>query len=181
MWWFLGRETGSEPSFYGRFKSFAFSASVLDLAVYDMFYSMASALSGHIILPFLKFFCAGIDFSRIVIVVKEPVLGSNGAVVAGGIELNVGLFIQSVLDFLFVAFIIFLMVQLYHAISHLKDIRSSKIIPARPSRSDKYSPAGEPQALRPVKKITDKSQEELLLEIRDLLREIKSQKQASLK
>ena len=83
------------------------------------------------------------DFSRLSIVLKEPVDGSQG------ISLMYGSFLQNVIDFLIIALVIFLMLKCIVKISSLRQKE-------------------EKEDMREEKGPTT---EELLIEIRDLLKE----------
>ncbi|GEN31884.1 large conductance mechanosensitive channel [Cerasibacillus quisquiliarum] len=116
------------------FKEFAMQGNVLDLAIGVIigaaFGNIVSSLVDHVIMPFIGILLNGVDFSGL-------------ALTVGGAELKYGMFIQSVLDFLIIAFSIFLFVRL--------------IMKFKKKEEEK-----EPEV--------DK-QEQLLTEIRDLLKE----------
>ena len=98
------------------------------------FGKIVSSLVGDIFMPVLGILTGGIDFKNLKIVLAEAV-GNTPAV-----TLNYGLFIQNVLDFIIIAFAIFMMVK---GINKLK---------------------------KPVEKASGPTQEQLLAEIRDLLK-----------
>ncbi|MBN3860551.1 large-conductance mechanosensitive channel protein MscL [Neisseriaceae bacterium PsAf] len=128
-------------SFLKEFKEFAMKGSVIDLAVGVIiggaFSKIVSSLAEDIIMPFISVLLGDMDFSSYGLVLKEAQDGQ------AAIVLNYGTFIQNIIYFIIMAFVIFLMVK---AINKIR-------------RTD----AAEEE--------TAPSQEELLTEIRDLLKE----------
>lgn len=90
------------------FREFAMKGNVMDLAVGVIiggaFGKIVSSLVENVLMPFIGLFMGGVDFSKL-------------AVKIGSAELKYGAFIQSVIDFLIIAFCIFLMIK---ALSSLK-------------------------------------------------------------
>jgi large conductance mechanosensitive channel len=84
------------------FREFAMRGNVMDLAVGVIigaaFGKIVTSLVDDIIMPLIGLFTGGVDFS-------ERVLQLGGA------ELRWGAFVQNIIDFLIVAFIIFLIVR----------------------------------------------------------------------
>ena len=84
------------------FKDFAMRGSVLDLAVGVIiggaFGKIVSSLVGDILMPLIGLVLGGIDFSGM-------------AFTVGGASVNYGAFLQSIIDFIFIAFVIFLIVK----------------------------------------------------------------------
>jgi large conductance mechanosensitive channel len=126
------------------FKAFAVKGNVVDMAVGIIigaaFGKIVSSFVGDVIMPPIGLLIGGVDFSDLAITLKAAE-GDLPAVV-----LSYGKFIQTVLDFLIVAFAIFMGVK---AINHLK-------------RKEAEEPSAPP---------VPSAEETLLSEIRDLLRE----------
>jgi large conductance mechanosensitive channel len=124
------------------FREFVMRGNVLDLAVGVVigaaFGKIVSSLVGDLIMPPIGVLLGGVDFSQIGWVLKPPV-GDKPAVVLG-----IGKFIQAIVDFLVIAFVIFLVVK---AVNRMK------------REEPPPAPAGPPPT------------ERLLTEIRDLLRQ----------
>lgn len=91
------------------FREFAMRGSVVDLAVGVIigaaFGKIVSSLVADIITPPLGLLIGGVDFSRLAVTLKQAAEG------APAITLNYGLFIQAVVDFLIIAFVIFLAIK----------------------------------------------------------------------
>jgi len=107
---------------FNEFKEFALKGNVVDLAVGIIigtaFGNIITSLVGDIIMPPIGVLLGGVDFSDLVITVKEAV-GEAPAVV-----ISYGVFIQTILDFTIIAFAIFLFVK---AMNSLK--RNEKVTP----------------------------------------------------
>lgn len=89
-------------SFIGEFKEFISRGNVVDMAVGVVigaaFSAIVTSLVDNIVMPLVGIICGGIDFAGLAVTVK-------------GATLNYGLFIQSIVDFLIVAFVIFTFVK----------------------------------------------------------------------
>ena len=96
-------------SFISEFKAFAVRGNMVDMAVGIIigaaFGKIVSSLVGDVIMPPLGVLIGGVDFSDLAIVLKEAV-GDTPAVV-----LAYGKFIQSIIDFLIIAFVLFLAIR----------------------------------------------------------------------
>lgn len=126
------------------FKKFAMKGNVIDLAVAVVigaaFGRIVTSFVNDIIMPPIGILIGGVDFSELRIVLQEAV-GETAAV-----TINYGMFIQTVINFLIIAFSIFLVIRAY----------------ANRKQKEEEKPA--PVAVIPP-------QEKLLAEIRDLLKE----------
>lgn len=125
------------------FRSFAIRGNVIDLAVAVIiggaFGRIVSSLVNDILMPPLGVILGGVDFKDLAVVIKK----ATEEVPA--VTLNYGMFIQNVIDFVIIAFVIFMMI---------KGINSLK-------KKEEEKPAAPPA---PTK------DQELLTEIRDLLK-----------
>jgi len=138
--------------FFSEFKEFASKGNVMDLAVGIIigaaFGKIVTSFVNDILMPPIGIVIGGVDFKELKLVLKGAVM-ENGKVVSEAVTVNYGNFIQSVIDFLIIAFAIFLLIK---AINKLKRPRA-----VTPAVVDTV-----------VVKLTH--EEELLTEIRDLLR-----------
>ena len=130
--------------FFGEFKEFVSKGNVIDLAVGVIiggaFGKIVSSLVDNIIMPLVGLIIGGVDFSSLSVTVK-------------GASIKYGLFIQNVVDFLIVALCIFIFIK---AINSLDKKVKSKV------KKEEEKKKEEPP--KPTK------EEELLTEIRDLLK-----------
>jgi large conductance mechanosensitive channel len=98
------------------FKEFAMRGNVIDLAVGVIigaaFGKIVSSLVQDIVMPPIGLLLRGVDFSNLFITLKGPHYDSlQAAKAAGAPTLNYGIFLNNVIDFLIVAFCVFLLVQ----------------------------------------------------------------------
>jgi large conductance mechanosensitive channel len=126
------------------FKEFAVKGNVVDMAVGIIigvaFGKVVSSVVSDVIMPPIGLIIGGIDFSKLSIILK----GTPGDLAA--VVIAYGKFIQTVVDFTIVAFVIFMLVK---AINTLKR-KEEKAVPPPPAPS---------------------KEEALLAEIRDILKE----------
>ena len=130
------------------FKEFAMKGNMIDMAVGIIigaaFGKIISSLVADVIMPPIGMLVGGIDFSELAVTLK-PAEGETPAVL-----LRYGAFIQTLVDFLIIAFSVFLLV---------KGINTMR------NRKAKNEPAPAPAVPEPT------AEEKLLSEIRDLLKE----------
>jgi large conductance mechanosensitive channel len=102
------------------FKEFAMRGNVLDMAVGLIlgasFGSVVSSLVDDVIMPPIGLLLGNVDFSNLFIVLREvdvpgPYLSIAEAQLAGAVTLNYGLFINTIITFLIVAFAVFLLIR----------------------------------------------------------------------
>lgn len=113
-------------SFVKEFKEFAVKGNMVDMAVGIIiggaFGKIVSSLVNDVIMPPLGLLIGGVDFSDLAVTLKE----AEGEVAA--VTLNYGAFVNNVLDFVIVAFAIFMVVK---GINQLK--RKEAAAPAAPA------------------------------------------------
>lgn len=126
------------------FKTFAMRGNVVDMAVGIIiggaFGKIVSSVVEDIVMPPIGLLVGGVDFTNLAITLK----GAAGETAA--VTLNYGKFVQTVFDFLIVAFAIFMMIKGMNALK-----KKEEEAPAQP-------PAPSPEQM-------------LLAEIRDILRQ----------
>jgi len=126
------------------FKAFAVRGNVVDMAVGIIigvaFGKIVSSFVADVVMPPLGLLIGGVDFTDLAVTLKAAEEG------VAAVTLNYGVFIQTVFDFVIVAFAVFIAVK---AINALKKKEEAK--PAAPPAPSK--------------------EEELLAEIRDLLKQ----------
>lgn len=101
-------------TFFKQFKEFAVKGNVLDLAVGVIigaaFGKIVSSFISDVVMPPLGLLVGGVDVKHLSLVLKEGTVDATGAVVEA-VTLNYGMFIQNVVDFTFIAFVIFVAIK----------------------------------------------------------------------
>ncbi|HBQ64308.1 MAG TPA: large conductance mechanosensitive channel protein MscL [Clostridiales bacterium] len=101
--------------FSKEFKEFAMKGNVLDLAVGVIiggaFGKIVTSLVQDIIMPIIGTFTAGLDFKDMKILLKSAVTEGE-KIIKPQVTLNYGSFIQTVVDFLIIAFSIFIFIKM---------------------------------------------------------------------
>ena len=138
-------------SFLKDFKEFAMRGNVIDMAVGVIiggaFGKIVTSLVNDLIMPAIGVLTGGLDFKDYKYILKEAVTMDDGTTIPE-VTINYGMFIQNVVDFLIIAFCIFVVIR---ALMKLKKKKEEAPAPApAPSK-----------------------EEVLLTEIRDLLKEKK--------
>ena len=132
------------------FKEFAFKGNVLDMAIGVIiggaFGKIVSSLVNDIFMPLIGMLTGGVNFSTLKLVMSPAKVDAAGTVVKEEAAVLYGSFIQNIVDFLLIAICIFIFVKLISKMHRKK--------------------AEEPA----VETVTAPTSEELLAEIRDLLK-----------
>jgi len=125
---------------FKEFKEFAMRGNVVDMAVGIIigaaFGTIVKSLVSDILMPPLGLLMGNVDFSNLFIVIKGgsipgPFLTLTEAQKAGAVTINYGLFINTVVSFIIVAFAIFMVVK---GMNNLK--RREEAPPAAPTTKD---------------------------------------------
>ncbi|MEO6884290.1 MAG: large-conductance mechanosensitive channel protein MscL [Bacteroidia bacterium] len=131
------------------FKDFALKGSALDLAVGVVigaaFGKIVTSIVSDVLMPPIGLLLGGVNFTDIKWKMKDAVIDATGKILKPAVTMNLGNFIQAIIDFTIVAFCVFMLVKAINSMSKKKDE-----VPA--------APAPPP------------AQEVLLTEIRDLLK-----------
>lgn len=130
------------------FKQFVMRGNVVDLAVAVIiggaFGKIVSSFVADVLMPPLGLLLGGADFTSFKVILKEKVMEAD-KVVKEAVTINYGNFIQVTIDFLIIAFAIFMMIKMINSMN-------KKEVPPPP-------PPPPPS-----------NEEKLLTEIRDLLK-----------
>jgi len=119
------------------FKEFAMRGNVADMAVGIIigaaFGAIVKSLVDDVIMPPIGMLLGNVDFSNLFVVLKEgatavaPYASLAEAKKAGAITINYGIFINSVISFLIVAFAVFMLIR---SINRLKKKEEAPTAPA---------------------------------------------------
>ncbi|MBQ7489543.1 MAG: large-conductance mechanosensitive channel protein MscL [Bacteroidales bacterium] len=141
------------------FKEFAMKGNVVDMAIGVIiggaFGKIVTSLVNDLLMPLIGALIGNVDFTTLSVTLREAVMNGE-EVVKEAVTLRYGNFIQTTVDFLIVAFCIFMVIKLINKATNMvkKQEKEEQTAPA-----EEPAPAPEP------------SQETVLLtEIRDLLK-----------
>ena len=145
--------------FFEEFKAFAMRGNVVDMAVGVViggaFGKITTSIVNDIIMPLISILTGGVDFTEWKWVLKDAIVAADGTVTAAEVAIKYGSTIAIILDFLIIAFAVFCLVKGLNALHR-----------------EKEEPAPEPEP-EPEPAPPAPTAEELLTEIRDLLKEQK--------
>lgn len=119
-------------SMMNEFKSFAMRGNVVDMAVGIViggaFGKIVSSFVADVLMPPLGLMLGGVDFSGLSVTLKAAEAGAEA------VTLRYGVFIQTVVDFIIIAFAIFLVVKAMNAMK--KKEEESPAAPPKPSKEE---------------------------------------------
>jgi large conductance mechanosensitive channel len=122
------------------FKEFVLRGNVLDMAVGIIigaaFGTIVASLVNDVIMPPIGLLLGGVDFANLFILLKAgspaaPYASLADAQAAGAVTINYGVFINAVISFLIVAFVIFLLIR---SINRMR--REEEAPPAEPTTKE---------------------------------------------
>ncbi|MBE6208451.1 MAG: large-conductance mechanosensitive channel protein MscL [Rikenellaceae bacterium] len=146
-------------AFLKEFKEFALKGNVMDMAVGVIiggaFGKIVTSLVNDILMPPIGAMLGNTDFSKLNVVIKEAVEATDTTAAIPAITWNYGAFIQQCVDFTILALCVFLMVKGMNKLMNMK------------KKEEEAAPAPAPEEPKPT------LDQELLTEIRDLLKEKK--------
>ena len=142
--------------FFSDFKAFLMKGEIVTLAtaviVGGAFGKIVTSFTNDVLMPPIGLLLGKVDFKNLKVVLQEgiPAVVENGAEIAPAVaevSINYGAFIQTVFDFVIIGFCIFMVLKAYE-------------------KTKKKEATAAPAPVGPT-------QEELLMQIRDLLKEKK--------
>ncbi|GGW24651.1 large conductance mechanosensitive channel protein MscL [Arenibacter certesii] len=130
------------------FKNFIMTGNVIDLAVAVLLAgAVGMVVNGFvtdIMMPVVGYFTGGVDFSDMQIVLSEAIIAADGTVTKPESAIRYGNWVNSIINLIIVGFVLFMIVKAYN---------KTKTPPAPKEEAPKGP-----------------TQEELLMQIRDLLK-----------
>jgi len=141
--------------FFGEFKEFISKGNVIDMAigvvVGGAFKTIVDSLVKDVIMPVIGWLLGDLDFSKFVVTLRPAEMAEdNVTVIKEAITINYGVFINAIISFIIIGFCLFCVVKI------INKLRRNKEEPVE------EEPAAEPEPT---------TEEKLLTEIRDLLKE----------
>ena len=133
---------------FKKFKKIIMTGNVIDLAVAVLLAGavglVVKGFVSDIMMPIVGQFTGGVDFSNLKLVLSPAVVDVEGAIITAENAIMYGNWVNSIINLIIVGFILFMIVKAYNKTE--KPLEEAPAVPAAPT------------------------QEELLTEIRDLLK-----------
>ncbi|MCB0793550.1 MAG: large-conductance mechanosensitive channel protein MscL [Flavobacteriales bacterium] len=120
------------------FKEFAMRGNVVDMAVGIViggaFGKIVSSFVGDVLMPPIGMLLGGMDFKKLALEL-QPAVMEGGEVVTPAVMLNYGTFVSTVIDFIIIAFAIFMVVKAMNSMK--KKEEEAPAAPPEPSNEEK--------------------------------------------
>jgi large conductance mechanosensitive channel len=141
-----------KSSFFSEFKTFIARGNVVDMAVgvvvRSAFTAIVNQLVQGIINPLIGKLIGDINLSDLKIVLTEAVMDAEGVVTKPEVAILYGSFIQAIINFLLVAFSVFLIVR---TINKAKDAMKKKEVEEKKEEAKVAEPSEEILLLREIR------------------------------
>ena len=143
---------------FEEFKAFIMRGNVLDMAVgvivAGAFGKITTSLVNDLFMPFISWIFGARDMTALNVIVRPEIVNEAGEVTQAAITLGFGTFVATIIDFILIAFVVFMVVKAINT-AKAKLEKKEEVVEA---------PAEEPAPPAPS------AEEVLLTEIRDLLK-----------
>ena len=127
---------------FKEFKEFAMKGNFVDMAVGIVigaaFSTIVKSFVSDIIMPVVGMVTGGVDFSNLFAVIKNPIEGASYATLeaakeAGAVTINYGIFVNAVITFVIVAFVLFMVIKGMNNAKKSMEEEAAAAPPAEPS------------------------------------------------
>lgn len=146
--------------FITEFKEFISRGNVLDMAVgviiATAFGKITTSLVNDVFMPFIGWLIGEIDLSTLNIVLAPESLDAEGNVIKEAVVVGIGTFVSTVIDFILVAFVVFIIIKAFNSAKEKAEKLKKKEEEAQQAEAE--APAEPSEEVK------------LLSEIRDLLK-----------
>lgn len=119
-------------SFYSEFKEFAIKGNMVDMAVGIIigaaFNEMLNVLVDKVIMPPLNLVTGGINFANQEWILRKEKLDATGTVVVDKVAIQYGEFINVLIDFLIIAFVVFVVVKMMNQLRNNAEDTDNKTV-----------------------------------------------------
>jgi large conductance mechanosensitive channel len=126
------------------FKEFAMKGNVMDMAIGIIiggaFGKIIASFVADVLMPPIGLLIGGVNFTELKFILSEAVTAADGTVETAAVSINYGNFIQVTVDFLIIAFAIFMVVK---AMNSAKKKEEAAPPPAPPAPSKEEVLLGE--------------------------------------
>ena len=123
------------------FKAFITRGNVLDMAIgviiATSFGKITTSLVNDLLMPFISWICGARDMTALNVIVRPAVLDDAGEVVKEAITIGFGTFIGTIIDFILVALVVFLIVKAFNKARELSEKKKAAEEEAKPEEPAK--------------------------------------------
>lgn len=116
--------------FFSEFKEFIMRGNVIDMAIgviiATSFGKITTSLVNDVVMPFIGWLIGGIDLAKWNIVLKAAELDATGAEVTPAVVIGIGTLLVTIIDFIIIAFIVFLIVKAINKMRAIAEARKKK-------------------------------------------------------
>lgn len=120
--------SNDKKGFFAEFKEFIMRGNVLDMAVgviiATAFGKITTSLVNDVIMPAIGILLGEIDLSQLNIVLREAVMEGE-TVVQPAVQIAIGTFLVTVINFLIIAFVVFLLIK---GFAKAREITDTKLL-----------------------------------------------------
>ena len=131
-----------KKGFIAEFKEFIMRGNVLDMAVgviiATAFGKITTSLVNDVIMPAIGLLLGEIDLSQLNIVLREAVMDGE-TVVTPAVQIGIGTFLVTVINFLIIAFVVFLIIK---GFAKAREIGEAKLIKKKEEEAAVEEPKG---------------------------------------
>ena len=114
-----------KKGFFSEFKEFIMRGNVLDMAIgviiASAFGKITTSLVNDVFMPFIGWLIGDIDLSQLNIVLSPAVLDETGKVVKNAVTIGIGTLIVTIIDFIIIAFVVFMIIKTMNKAKELSE------------------------------------------------------------
>lgn len=118
-----------KKGFFSEFKEFIMRGNVLDMAIgviiASAFGKITTSLVNDVFMPFLGWIIGDLDLTEMNLILVEEVKDAAGEIVTPGVTIGFGALLSTIIDFVLIAFIIFLMIKIFNK---AREITEAKLL-----------------------------------------------------
>jgi len=152
-----------KKGFIAEFKEFIMRGNVLDMAIgviiASSFGKITTSLVNDVFMPFLGWIIGDMDMTELNLVLVEEVKDAAGNITTPGVTIGFGALISTIIDFVLIAFIIFLMIKIFSKAREIAEAKLLKKVEEEPQEEEPAAPTTE-QLLAEILAEIKKSNEE---------------------
>ncbi len=116
--------------FINDFKAFIMRGNVIDMAIgviiAGAFGKITTSLVNDVFMPFIGWLIGGFDLAKLNILLKPEVLDDAGVVIEPAVTIGIGTLIVTIIDFIIIAFIVFLIIKMFAKARELSEKARAK-------------------------------------------------------